>query len=94
VEAVQADRVRRQAMDMMADVMDRVDALVTPAFAANLLLITNATGHPTLVQPISFDDGRPHGLTLIGRLFDEGTLLRLGRELERRFDVVDRHPEL
>ncbi|MDG2133318.1 MAG: amidase [Phycisphaerales bacterium] len=94
VEAVQADRVRRQAMDVMADVMDRVDALATPAFAANLLLITNATGHPTLVQPIAFDDGRPHGFTIIGRLFDEGTLCRLGRELERRFDVVDRHPEL
>jgi len=94
VEAVQADRVRRQTMDVMADVMDRVDALATPAFAADLLLITNATGHPTLVQPIAIDDGRPHGFTLIGRLFDEGTLCRLGRELERRFDVVDRHPEL
>ena len=94
VEAVQADRIRRQAMDMMAGVMDRVDALATPAFAANLLLITNATGHPTLVQPIAFDGESPHGFTLIGRLFDEGTLCRLGRELERRFDVVDRHPEL
>ena len=94
VEAVQADRVRRQVMEMMATVMDGVDALATPAYAAKLLLITNATGHPTLVQPITFDDGSPHGFTLIGRLFDEGTLCRLGRELERRFDVAERHPDL
>ena len=69
-------------MDAMAEIMDTVDALATPAFAANLLLITNATGHPALVQPIAFDDGRPHGFTLIGRLFDEGTICRLGRALE------------
>ena len=86
--------MRRQVMEMMATVMDGVDALATPAYAAKLLLITNATGHPTLVQPITFDDGSPHGFTLIGRLFDEGTLCRLGRELERRFDVAERHPDL
>ncbi|MDA0294526.1 MAG: amidase [Planctomycetota bacterium] len=94
IEAVQADRVRRQVMDAMARIMDTVDALATPAFAANLLLITNATGHPTLVQPIVFDEGRPHGFTLIGRLFDEGTICRLGRELERRCDVAKLHPTL
>ena len=94
IELVQADRVRRQVMDAMAQIMDTVDALATPAFAANLLLITNATGHPTLVQPIVFDEGRPHGFTLIGRLFDEGTICRLGRELEKRCDVAKQHPVL
>ena len=94
IELVQADRVRRQVMDAMAEIMDTVDALATPAFAANLLLITNATGHPALVQPIAFDDGRPHGFTLIGRLFDEGTICRLGRALEARCDVANQHPTL
>jgi Asp-tRNA(Asn)/Glu-tRNA(Gln) amidotransferase A subunit family amidase len=34
----------------------------------------------------------PHGVTLIGRLFDEGTLGRVGIALERAFGVVDERP--
>jgi Asp-tRNA(Asn)/Glu-tRNA(Gln) amidotransferase A subunit family amidase len=34
----------------------------------------------------------PHGVTLIGRLFDEGTLASAGLALERAFGVVDERP--
>jgi Asp-tRNA(Asn)/Glu-tRNA(Gln) amidotransferase A subunit family amidase len=34
----------------------------------------------------------PHGVTLIGRLFDEGTLGRAGLALERSFKVADERP--
>jgi Asp-tRNA(Asn)/Glu-tRNA(Gln) amidotransferase A subunit family amidase len=34
----------------------------------------------------------PHGITLIGRLFDEGTLARAGLALERSLGVVGEHP--
>jgi Asp-tRNA(Asn)/Glu-tRNA(Gln) amidotransferase A subunit family amidase len=34
----------------------------------------------------------PHGVTLIGRLFDEGTLGRAGLALERAFGVADERP--
>jgi Asp-tRNA(Asn)/Glu-tRNA(Gln) amidotransferase A subunit family amidase len=34
----------------------------------------------------------PHGVTLIGRLFDEGTLARAGMELERAFGVAGATP--
>jgi len=34
----------------------------------------------------------PHGVTLIGRLFDEGTLGRAGMALERAFNVADQRP--
>ena len=34
----------------------------------------------------------PHGITLIGRLFDEGTLGRVGIALERAFAVVAERP--
>ena len=34
----------------------------------------------------------PHGITLIGRLFEEGTLGRAGLALERAFNVVAEHP--
>jgi Asp-tRNA(Asn)/Glu-tRNA(Gln) amidotransferase A subunit family amidase len=35
----------------------------------------------------------PHGVTLIGRLFDEGTLGQAGIALERAFGVVDERPK-
>ncbi|HLW97998.1 MAG TPA: amidase [Candidatus Acidoferrales bacterium] len=34
----------------------------------------------------------PHGVTLIGRLFEEGTLGRAGMALEREFNVMDERP--
>jgi Asp-tRNA(Asn)/Glu-tRNA(Gln) amidotransferase A subunit family amidase len=34
----------------------------------------------------------PHGVTLIGRLFDEGTITRVGLALERSLDVVAESP--
>jgi Asp-tRNA(Asn)/Glu-tRNA(Gln) amidotransferase A subunit family amidase len=34
----------------------------------------------------------PHGVTLIGRLFDEGTLVRAGMALERSFGVAGERP--
>jgi Asp-tRNA(Asn)/Glu-tRNA(Gln) amidotransferase A subunit family amidase len=34
----------------------------------------------------------PHGVTLIGRLFDEGTLCQAGMALERAFGVVGERP--
>lgn len=35
----------------------------------------------------------PHGVTLIGRLFDEGTLVRAGMALERSFGVAGERPQ-
>jgi Asp-tRNA(Asn)/Glu-tRNA(Gln) amidotransferase A subunit family amidase len=34
----------------------------------------------------------PHGITLIGRLFDEGTLAQAGMALEAAFNVMGEHP--
>ena len=95
IELVQADRIRRQTMELMHKRMhDNIDAILCPAFG-NLLLITNATGHPSLVLRTGMrDDGHPVGTTLIGRLFDEGTLCRLGMAIESVLDVADIRPDL
>jgi Asp-tRNA(Asn)/Glu-tRNA(Gln) amidotransferase A subunit family amidase len=34
----------------------------------------------------------PHGITLIGRLFDEGTIVRAGLALEKNFNVAEERP--
>jgi Asp-tRNA(Asn)/Glu-tRNA(Gln) amidotransferase A subunit family amidase len=95
IEYIQADRFRRQCMNMMAQRMEKVDVILAPSFGASLLLITNNTGHPALTLRTGFkDDGAPHGMTLIGRLFDEGTLCALGRAIEREIEVWDSQPPL
>jgi aspartyl-tRNA(Asn)/glutamyl-tRNA(Gln) amidotransferase subunit A len=60
-------------------------ALVRLAVPANL------TGLPTLSLPVGFDDdGLPLGLQVVGRPFDEVTVLRVGRAYESASDSVGR----
>jgi Asp-tRNA(Asn)/Glu-tRNA(Gln) amidotransferase A subunit family amidase len=93
IEYVQADRFRRQCMQMMAQRMEKVDVILAPSFAESLLLITNNTGQPSLTIRAGFkDNGTPHGITLIGRLFDEGAIARLGLAIERQIEVWDHRP--
>lgn len=94
VELVQAERLRREAMRRFDDLFDSVDALVSPPYAGSILVVSNATGHPALVQRVGFDAaGHPQAVTFTGRLFDEGTLIRLGRAVEDRLGVWSRRPE-
>jgi len=95
IALVQADRLRRQAMDIAGAWLGAVDCVLTPNFAGGVLTLTNATGHPTLALPVGFDaSGEPYGMSVVGRLFDEGTPLRLGRALEARLGMADRRPPL
>jgi len=93
IEYVQADRFRRIVMNMMHETMSAIDVIIAPSFAGSLLLITNATGHPSLTLRTGLrENGTPTGITLIGRLFEEGTLGRAGMALERELDVWHRRP--
>jgi aspartyl-tRNA(Asn)/glutamyl-tRNA(Gln) amidotransferase subunit A len=51
-------------------------------------------GVPGLVVPCGFSDGLPVGLQLIGRPFDEATLLRVGDAYQRLTDWHTRRPPL
>ena len=115
VDFVQCDRLRRKVAIEMARVFSQVDLLLVPSLQDEMLVITNATGHPALTlragfvevfearsdwapdpaHPLpKFNPSRrvPHGVTLIGRLFDEGTLGRVGLALERAFGVAAMRP--
>jgi Asp-tRNA(Asn)/Glu-tRNA(Gln) amidotransferase A subunit family amidase len=84
-EYVQLQRFRRQVMDVYARIMDTVDAIMTPPFAGGTLISTNCTGHPAIACPIGTGkDKLPRVLVLIGHLYDEGTLLRLGHQLQSK----------
>jgi len=103
VEYVQAQRLRRDVMHMMHEQFKDIDVILAPSYAGNLLLITNNTGHPSLTIRAGFqqretNDGEtvrtPHGITLIGRLFDEGTLCNVGMALQRELNVWQQRPPM
>jgi hypothetical protein len=100
IEVVQADRFRRKCMRMLAERFQDVDVIIAPSFAASLCLLTNNTGHPSLTLRTGFRKPReegpetPYGITLLGRLFDEGTLASVGLAMERELDVWHRRPPL
>jgi Asp-tRNA(Asn)/Glu-tRNA(Gln) amidotransferase A subunit family amidase len=107
VDHVQLDRLRRRVMQVMDAAFAEVDAIVAPPFGGPLSVIGNFTGHPCLVLPCGLHEqparlpggvtagparAVPHALTLLGRLFDEGTILRLGAALERHLEMAERRP--
>lgn len=46
----------------------------------------NVTGHPAISIPCGIEDGRPIGLMLVGRHYDEGTIYRAAAAFERDCD--------
>jgi Asp-tRNA(Asn)/Glu-tRNA(Gln) amidotransferase A subunit family amidase len=94
VEYVQLLRVRRRVMEAMAALFSEVDAVIAGTAGSAMHFATNASGHPALAIRAGFRaDGTPEGVTLFGRLYQEGTLVRLGMALERELaDVFERRP--
>jgi Asp-tRNA(Asn)/Glu-tRNA(Gln) amidotransferase A subunit family amidase len=114
---VQLDRLRHRVMREMQSAFLDVEAMIGPALAGPMLIITNFSGHPCLVLRSGFRQSEtrrklsmtrpsgetaregmlhtvPHGICLWGRLFDEGTILRLGVALEQALDVAQQRPPL
>jgi Asp-tRNA(Asn)/Glu-tRNA(Gln) amidotransferase A subunit family amidase len=51
VEYIQAARARKLAMEAMAKVLDGVDVIVAPTNGGQQLVVTNLTGHPSVILP-------------------------------------------
>jgi Asp-tRNA(Asn)/Glu-tRNA(Gln) amidotransferase A subunit family amidase len=107
VDFVQTDRFRRQVAHEMARVLSQVDLLLLTitnftghpslTLRAGFVEVSEARSDwaPDPARPLpAFSPPRrvPHGITLIGRLFDEGTLGRVGLALERAFGVAGERP--
>ncbi len=78
VEYVQANRLRWQVMDKMAELMSDIDLYVAPSFDS--LLLTNLTGHPCVVLPNGFEqtnssDVVPTSISFIGQLYGKAKLM-------------------
>jgi len=76
----------------------RIGELVSDPLAMKLMDVltipVNLTGLPALSVPCGFVDGLPVGLQIIGKPFDEATILRIGYTYEQRagWQATLRHP--
>ncbi len=98
-EYVQAQRVRTLVTRSVARLFERVDLVVTPTigipaprldadFLALLPLFFtgywNLVGTPALSVPVGLVGGMPVGMQLVGRPYEEATVLRAGDAFQRR----------
>ena len=94
VAYLRAQRVRTQLISEFCELMKDWDAIIAPGTGEASLTITNLTGHPALSVPCGFVDGMPRGMTLIGRLWEESTILKIGQTYETATSWHNAHPEL
>ena len=94
VEYIQANRLRTQLLEDMRKAVEEVDVYVHPSWASSSLRITNYTGHPCVVVPNGFRDGRPTSITFTGKLFEEGKVLALAAAFQRATEWDEKHPDL
>jgi Asp-tRNA(Asn)/Glu-tRNA(Gln) amidotransferase A subunit family amidase len=95
VEYINANRHRYLLMQHMKTFFETVDIVITPTYGGRQLAITNLTGHPALVMPTGFNQRNlPTSITLLGRLYDEATLLQVGKAFQLATAWDDVHPEM
>ncbi len=95
VEYLRANRIRTQLMRDMDKVMGGVDLYVHPSYGGGSLLVTNLTGHPSVVAPNGFRaDGTPRSISFTGQLFGESKLLALAQAWQTSTGYHKRHPDL
>ncbi|MDQ0889816.1 aspartyl-tRNA(Asn)/glutamyl-tRNA(Gln) amidotransferase subunit A [Paenibacillus sp. V4I9] len=107
---LQSQRARQLIVDDFLNAMSGIDILLTPAtpitaphaddYAGAFRLTTftiptNLTGMPSLCMPCGFSpSGMPINMQLIGRPFEEATVLSIGYAYESNTDWHKRHPDL
>ncbi len=94
VDYINANRARVLAMEGMARTFADVDVIVAPTEDPQVL-ITNLTGHPTVVVPNGFrENGTPVSVSFLGRLFGEAKMLAVARAYQEATDFHLRQPKL
>ena len=95
VEYINANRIRQILVQEMEELMKEVDLYIAPSWQGDNLLLTNLTGHPSVVFPNGFsDEGKPTSITFIGRLFDEGKIIAAAKAFQGATDFHKKHPEI
>lgn len=97
VEYINANRHRYLLMQLVNETMKEVDVLICPTRGSgNQGAITNLTGHPVLCMPTGFDkrSNLPTSITLIGKLYDEATILSAAKAYQDATQWDEMHPPM
>jgi len=94
VEYLRAQRARTLLMHEMERLMSQWDVFVSPAPGSASLLVTNLTGHPTVVLPCGFVNELPIAIMFTGGVYDEVSPLRVALAYERATKWHTMHPKL
>jgi len=98
LECYHTQQLRLKTMKKIRKLFEDVDLIILPPAEYPSTSIFNSTGHPALTIPVEriteIEDGKSYAynsaITLIGRMYDEGTLCRAGMELEKLFNFKER----
>ena len=96
VEYINAQRHRYTLMQKVDEVISQYDAIICPSRGGgNQSAITNLTGHPVVCVPTGLDakNKLPTGISFVGKLYDEGTLLRIAQFYQDHTKHEEIHPE-
>ncbi|MGA3186136.1 MAG: amidase [Bryobacteraceae bacterium] len=94
VEYIRAMRERTILQQNFHAFMEKWDVLIVPTGTATLQ-ITNLTGHPQVAVPCGFLNGNsPQSIIFTGRLYEEGTPLRVAHAFEQATEWHKMHPKM
>ena len=95
VEYVNANRHRLLLMKAVNEVINKYDVIICPTWGGSQCAITNLTGHPAISIPTGFNDKNlPTSITLVGKLYDEATLLAVAKAYQQATSWDKMHPAL
>ncbi len=94
VEYINANRHRYLLMQKVNEVIEKYDVIICPTWVGNQAAITNLTGHPAVSIPTGFDKNHsPTSITLVGKLYDEATILAIAKIYQDAPQWNKIHPE-
>lgn len=94
VEYINANRYRTELCTKFFVFMKPYDVMIVPSFAGRQLSMTNLTGNPVVCMPAGFSkSGTPVSITLIGKLYDEASILAAAKAYQDATDFNKQHPE-
>jgi Asp-tRNA(Asn)/Glu-tRNA(Gln) amidotransferase A subunit family amidase len=97
VEYINANRHRYLLMQKVNEALKDIDVLICPTRGSgNQGAITNLTGHPVVCLPTGFDkrNNLPTSITLIGKLYDEASILAAAKAYQNTTLWDDMHPPM
>lgn len=94
VEYLKANRLRRILIEDMHKLLSEYDVIIHPSWNSSALSISNYTGHPAIVIPNGFREGKPTSISMMGKLYGEEALIHVAKLFQENTDYHLQHPTI